>query len=110
MGQLETAVDIFRNNIFVNKGSEGFIPTSKQLSEFVKGELSKDSGEENTIRLVVEKSYDGNVSQFVKDLYHAQQIILEFMDKGMKGLLTGDMSVFSIKIIQGALEKYQPKL
>jgi hypothetical protein len=35
------------------------------------------------------------------------QVVLEFMDKGMKGLLTGDLSVYIIQQIQASIEKYQ---
>ena len=34
-----------------------------------------------------------------EDVYTASQIILEFMDKGMKGLLTGDLSAYAVKQI-----------
>ena len=44
------------------------------------------------------------------DLYHAMQIVLEFMDKGMKGMLTGDLSTFAIKTIQTAIEKQIPRM
>ena len=27
-----------------------------------------------------------------KNIYHSMQVVLEFLDKGMKGLLSGDMS------------------
>jgi len=30
------------------------------------------------------------------------------MDKGMKGLLTGDFSVYALKQIQQIIEKYHP--
>lgn len=38
------------------------------------------------------------------------QIVLEFMDKGMKGLLTGDLSTFSIKTILSSIEKFMPRM
>lgn len=38
------------------------------------------------------------------------QVILEFMDKGMKGMLSGDMSVYAIQQIQVIIEKQLPKM
>lgn len=35
------------------------------------------------------------------------QVVLEFMDKGMKGLLTGDLSVYIIQQIQTSIDKFQ---
>ncbi len=109
MGQLEEVVKMFRNNIFKTPKDQDFVATPKQLSEYLESELKVDS-EENTMKLVIEKSYGGDVVQFSKDIYHAQQIVLEFMDKGMKGLLTGDFSVFALKVIQQSIEKYHPQL
>lgn len=38
------------------------------------------------------------------------QVTLEFMDKGMKGLLTGDLSVYIIQQIQTSIENFQKDL
>ena len=38
------------------------------------------------------------------------QIVLEFMDKGMKGMLTGDLSAYAIKQILMSIEKFLPKI
>lgn len=37
------------------------------------------------------------------------QTVLEFMDKGMKGLLTGDLTQAMLVDIQRSIEKYQLK-
>jgi len=37
------------------------------------------------------------------------QTTLEFTDKGMKGLLTGDLTVPLMGVIQQSIEKYQKK-
>jgi len=34
------------------------------------------------------------------------QTVLEFMDKGVKGLLTGDLSVYIIQQIKLSIDKY----
>jgi len=35
------------------------------------------------------------------------QVVLEFMDKGMKGMLTGDLSVFALQQIEKSIDKFQ---
>lgn len=40
-------------------------------------------------------------------IYESLQIVLEFMDKGVKGLLTGDLSVYLIKKIQENIEAFE---
>jgi hypothetical protein len=45
-----------------------------------------------------------------KEMYHSMQIILEFMDKGMKGLLTGDLSVFAIGKMELAIHAFRPQM
>jgi hypothetical protein len=40
-------------------------------------------------------------------IYQSLQVTLEFMDKGFKGLLTGDMSPLLFIDIQKAIEQYQ---
>lgn len=42
-----------------------------------------------------------------QEIYNSLQVVLEFMDKGMKGLLTGDLSVYIIQQIQTSIEKFQ---
>mmetsp|Transcript_41821 Transcript_41821/g.63940 ORF Transcript_41821/g.63940 Transcript_41821/m.63940 type:complete len:159 (+) Transcript_41821:179-655(+) len=58
MGQLERVVSIFRNNIFQTPADADFVPTPKQLSEYLLSELE---AEDNTMKLVVENSYGGDV-------------------------------------------------
>jgi hypothetical protein len=38
------------------------------------------------------------------------QIILEFMDKGMKGLLTGDLSAFAIQKMETSIQTFMPEM
>lgn len=40
-------------------------------------------------------------------IYESLQVVLEFMDKGVKGLLSGDLSVVLLQQIQTSIEKYQ---
>ena len=41
-----------------------------------------------------------------KRIYEGLQVVLEFMDKGVKGLLTGDLSVPLIFEIQHNIEQF----
>ena len=43
------------------------------------------------------------------EVYIALQVVLEFIDKGVKGLLTGDMSVFLVQQIQTSIEKFKTR-
>lgn len=45
-----------------------------------------------------------------KQIYQALQVVLEFMDKGVKGLLSGDLSPFLLIRMQHAFDKYYKKL
>lgn len=47
--------------------------------------------------------------EVAKRIYEALQVVLEFMDKGVKGLLSGDLSVVLIQQIQTSIEKYQKR-
>jgi hypothetical protein len=38
-------------------------------------------------------SEDKNLMEVSKAMYSSLQVVIEFMDKGIKGLLTGDLSV-----------------
>lgn len=39
---------------------------------------------------------DDTLKSLANQVYISQQTVLEFMDKGIKGLLTGDLSVYLI--------------
>jgi len=45
-----------------------------------------------------------------KWFHQSCQVILEFMDKGIKGLLTGDLSIFVVKKIQHVISKNEAKI
>ena len=44
-----------------------------------------------------------------KQIYGSMQTVLEFMDKGMKGLLSGDLTVALLFDTQRCIDKYQRK-
>ena len=59
--------------------------------------------------LVEQQRDQAALFNFSKQIYGAMQTVLEFMDKGMKGLLTGDMTVPMLLDIQRSIEKYNRK-
>jgi hypothetical protein len=38
------------------------------------------------------------------------QVVLEFMDKSLKGLVSGDLSVFALTTIKQGIDKHLPKM
>ena len=42
------------------------------------------------------ETYDKSMIEVAQQIYLSLQVTLEFMDKGIKGLLTGDLSVYVI--------------
>ncbi len=45
---------------------------------------------------MIDSQADQCLNNFANEIYGSMQVVLEFMDKGMKGLLVGDMSVYII--------------
>ena len=76
---LEECLQVFRDNIFRRERSP---------SQFIS--ILEENGVQNTVKMA-------------KEMYHSMQIILEFMDKGMKGLLTGDLSAFAIRKMETSI-------
>ena len=58
---------------------------------------------------LLEQKDQAALFEFSKQIYEHMQTVLEFMDKGMKGLLTGDLTVPLLMDIQKSIEKYQRK-
>lgn len=113
MGVLEESLQIFRQNIF-NMADRKQIPTFiyKVLENELENEAIEGSGssasEENSqaFKEMVMVKYDKNLYKIAQEIYNSLQVTLEFMDKGMKGLLTGDLSVYVIQQIQTSIEKF----
>ena len=42
---------------------------------------------------LVERKDQATLFEFSKQIYESLQTVLEFLDKGMKGILTGDLTV-----------------
>ena len=91
LGLLEESLQIFRDNLFSLSGR-------KSAPQLIANLLEKEaSTSEESAELL--RGYEGKSLMAAKDIYHSMQIVLEFMDKGMKGLLSGDLSTFAIKQI-----------
>jgi hypothetical protein len=69
----------------------------------------QDEGTSDRMKQLV-ATYDGDVAKLSGDLHRAMQIVLEFMDKGMKGMLSGDLSPFAVKTIQTTIEQQLPRM
>ena len=58
-------------------------------------------------RELVKNKYDQNLFLIAQEVYHSLQVVLELMDKGLKGLLTGDLSVYIVQQIHTSIDKFQ---
>lgn len=56
------------------------------------------------------QEYDQNVAALSEDVYYAMQISLEFLDKGMKGMLVGDLSSYALTTIEKIINRNEQKL
>ena len=84
---LEETLKVFRDNIF---GGISKIPQDIQ-------KLLEDSEHSNYQNQALINAYSGDTSALSGDIYSSMQITLEFLDKGLKGFLTGDVSAFAVK-------------
>jgi hypothetical protein len=99
---LEECLEIFRSNLFSISGRKQ-VPTlifnvlDKQLQhEYSESQVSET---DLTIKRFISLSGQENLYEVSKKVYESMQVVLEFMDKGIKGLLTGDMSYDLVKQI-----------
>ena len=116
MGVLEESLHVFRSNIF-SMADRKQIPT--QIYKILETELEAEKNEtqgvaavenftqQQTLHEMVQSTkYDQSLFKVAQEVYHSMQVVLEFMDKGMKGLLTGDLSVYIIQQIQTSIEHF----
>lgn len=112
LGVLEECLKAFRGGLFAKDPMEARANTLKYIEEQISASLQEaeleEGGPDRMQELVA--SYDGDIAQMSENLYQAMQIVLEFMDKGMKGMLTGDLSSFAVKTIQTTIEKQLPRM
>lgn len=105
-------MQVFRQNIF-SMSDRKQIPTL--IYQILEAEMESESAEaaaveeekKSDFKDMLKNKYDQNLFKIAQEVYHSLQIVLEFMDKGMKGLLTGDLSVYIVQQIQTSIEKYQ---
>ena len=115
LGVLDECLKVFRGGLFAKDPREAGANTLKEIGEQISAslrEVSPEEQEEGTSDRMKQLvgSYDGDVAKMSADLHRAMQIVLEFMDKGMKGMLTGDLSPFAVKTIQTTIEKQLPRM
>ena len=110
LNQQGLVLEVVRNNIL-------FKERRGDISKLIRDTLQKSmeteqAGEEDSIDLkhIIDTHYHGDLFKFSEEAYQACQILLEFMDKGMKGLLTGDLSVFAIPVIMEQIQIHQKRI
>lgn len=110
---LEACLKAFRDNIF-SMAARKQIPNliyEVIVAEHANAEQAVEPSDSSTGRAVITDLIKN--SDDVRDLKHLSsriygglQVVLEFMDKGVKGLLSGDMSSMLLMEIQQSIEKY----
>lgn len=116
---LEESLAVFRENIF-SMTERKQIP--HRVYEILERQLIKEehglvdmedaAGSERqalSVHDLLAQKDQAQLFESSKQIYLAMQTVLEFMDKGMKGLLTGDMSVFLLRDIERSIHKYERK-
>jgi hypothetical protein len=115
LGVLEECLRVFRGSLFATDPREARANTLEYIGEQISAALQEalaaeqEEGASQRMQQLV-TSYGGDIAKMSEDLHHAMQIVLEFMDKGMKGMLTGDLSSFAVKTIQTTIEKQLPRM
>lgn len=107
LGVLDEALGMFRENLFIYPDF-GRKATTKSIALLIEKEASSQPADSNIGRIL--HAYNGNSTALARDIFSSSQVVLEFLDKGMKGLLSGDLSSFAVKEIQRVIEKGLPKM
>lgn len=89
---------MFREDIFVSDKRSHI--TDKFIKIF-NTDLPKETRSKFSKKQIVELS---------ERVLQSLTVVMEFMDKGIKGLLTGDLSIYMIQSIESTLEKHNSKL
>ena len=97
---LDESLTVFRENIFSLSGRkqiphEIYQILEKQLIKEEHGLVDEAEAESRTSiqEHLVEKKDQAALFEFSKQIYGSLQTVLEFLDKGMKGILSGDLTV-----------------
>lgn len=107
LGLLDDSLAFFRSNLF-SQPDFGRKVTTRSIAQLLQQDYADEASDSNVSKLL--EAYNGNAVSLANDIFVSLQIVLEFMDKGMKGLLSGDLSSLAIKEIQKIIEKGLPKM
>lgn len=91
---LESSMQAFRDNIFSMAGRKQ-IPNliyDAILQEHANAIEGQEQGRASMKELVTNAEDVSDLKALASRIYGSLQVVLEFMDKGVKGLLSGDMS------------------
>jgi len=102
---LEEAISVFRANIFSISDRKQIPHLIYQILErellLEEAEGLKDPTQEkrNTVEQLIGHRDQAELFEVSKRIYGGLQVVLEFMDKGVKGMLSGDLSVLLLQEI-----------
>lgn len=66
--------------------------------------------EANLPNTQLQKLSSSQLQEIAEKTLQSLTVVMEFMDKGIKGLLTGDLTIYMIQSIESTLDKYHSKL
>lgn len=95
---MEKCLSIFREDIFSNEKRH------KIVSKFI-AVLNSDLPKTQLSRFTKKQ-----ITEIAERIIQSLTVVMEFMDKGIKGLLTGDLTIYMLQKIESTLEKFSNKL
>jgi len=95
---MENCITVFRNNIFDSNKRDSIVDEFKEV--FIR-DLPKQT---------IDKFNQSQIQELSERVLQSLTVVMEFMDKGIKGLLMGDMSIYMLQSIEATLDKYLVKL
>lgn len=95
---IENSLQVFRDRIFDSELRNNILP------EFV--EILKKDLPSNQLKMLNKSQ----LHEIAEKMLQSLTIVMEFMDKGIKGLLSGDLTIYMIQSIETTLDKYHSKL
>jgi hypothetical protein len=106
---LEGSLKAFRENIFSMAGRKqipNLIYETILVEHANEIQPNTENGRTTFVELVKSADDVSDLKTLSNRIYGGLQVVLEFMDKGVKGLLSGDMSAIILMEIQQSIEKY----
>lgn len=95
---MENCIKVFRDNIFDSTKRDSIVDEFKEV--FIR-DLPKQT---------IDKFNQSQIQELSERVLQSLTVVMEFMDKGIKGLLMGDMSIYMMQSIEATLGKYLNKL